>query len=102
MAARSVSPCRQASASNATSIAIAPFGAISRTETTRRSRMRSFAAAGNDAWRRLERLERSRPIRGEADQNVCGVIAATFGSIGPRMRLITADSTKVHSIDVTM
>jgi len=31
-----------------------------------------------------------------------GAIAAAFGSIGPRIFLVIADSTNVHSIDVTM
>lgn len=32
----------------------------------------------------------------------CGAMLAAFGSIGPRIFLVTADSPKVQIIDVTM
>lgn len=101
MAVHSVSPRRQASAWDAIDRTRPEQGEFANGDDTA-ERMPSFAAAWDDARRRLERPARGRPERGESDQNVCGVIAATFGSIGPRMRLITADSTNVHSIDVTM
>lgn len=69
--------------------------------TTQRSPWRNSRGVAVDASRRLGKPD-SRRLSGGENQIGVGVIAATFGSIGPSTFFVIVLSTNDHRTDVTM